>query len=413
MKIIDTNIEINANDDGIRGKDYTYVKNSNIKVESKGDGLKSTNGDEENVGYILIEGGKLEIEAGADAIQAESILTIKENPTISIKTSGEIETKTNSFYKPAMSQNTNNVSSGTSSKGLKAGKEITIDSGVITINSTDDAIHSNSFIIINDGKITITSGDDGIHADNNIEINGGSIDISKSYEGIESGYIKINNGTVSVVASDDGINVGGGNDQSSLGRVGANSFTQANSGRTLAINGGEITVNSTGDGLDSNGSIEMSGGNVTVIGATGGGNGVLDYDESFKITGGTLIAYGGSDMWQDTSSYSTQASVTFSYSGNSGDYIVLKDENEKEIITLKTVKPYSRIILSTVGLEIGKTYSLYVNGEKVGSKELTSVVNSEGNSGGMGTGFDRKMNGNMEQMDGINRKTDKFNNENI
>ena len=118
-------------------------------------------------------------------------------------------------------------------------------------------------------------------------------------------------------------------------------------------------------------------------------------------------------MWQDTSSYSTQASVTFSYSGNSGDYIVLKDENEKEIITLKTVKSYSRIILSTVGLEIGKTYSLYVNGEKVGSKELTSVVNSEGNSGGMGTGFDRKMNGNMEQMDGINRKTDKFNNENI
>ena len=71
-----------------------------------------------------------------------------------------------------------------SSKGLKAGKEITINSGKIDINSTDDSIHSNGYIIINGGQITIYSGDDGIHADNNIVINGGDINITKSYEGI-------------------------------------------------------------------------------------------------------------------------------------------------------------------------------------------------------------------------------------
>lgn len=413
LKILGASIEINSKDDGIRGKDYTYVKDGDIIIKSEGDGIKSTNGDTEDVGYIIIDGGKINIESGADAIQAETVLTIKNNPTINIKTNGEIGTKTNNFYKPGTVQNKDLNTSDKSSKALKAGKEITIESGNITIDSTDDAIHSNNYVIINGGNIKITSGDDGIHADNNILINGGTIDIVKSYEGIESSYIKINNGSVSVVASDDGINVAGGKDSSSFGRNGANSFVEADSGRMLVINGGDLTVNSAGDGVDSNGSIEMNGGNVTVSGTTGGGNGALDYDGSFKITGGTLIAYGGSDMWQDTSTSSTQASVTFSYTGSAGDDIVLKDETGKELISIKTVKSYARILLSSDKLEQGKKYTLYVNGNEVTSKEVTSVVNGEGDSGGFKPGMGRNMDGNMDGFGGMNKRPDRINSENI
>lgn len=45
-------------------------------------------------------------------------------------------------------------------------------------------------------------------------------------------------------------------------------------------------VNAQGDGLDSNGDLTISGGEVYVDGPTNGGNGALDYDGNGTITGG-------------------------------------------------------------------------------------------------------------------------------
>ena len=188
LKIINANININSKDDGIRGKDYAAIKSANITINAGGDGIKSTN---EAMGYIVIQGGNLNITAVNDGIQAETILNISEDPQINITTTAS-QNKNNNRRNP---RNTNS-SSSVSSKGLKADKEITIQSGTITISSTDDSIHSNGFIIINGGEFSLSTGDDGIHADTNIIINNGNINITKSYEGIESGYIEINEGTI-------------------------------------------------------------------------------------------------------------------------------------------------------------------------------------------------------------------------
>ena len=53
--------------------------------------------------------------------------------------------------------------------------------------------------------------------------------------------------------------------------------------------GGTIQVLAGGDGRDSNGSIEMTGGTV-VVRSTGGGDGALDYESSFTLDGGILFA---------------------------------------------------------------------------------------------------------------------------
>ena len=45
-----------------------------------------------------------------------------------------------------------------------------------------------------------------------------------------------------------------------------------------------------------NGNVTMSGGIVIVNGPTQGGNGALDYNGTFEITGGTLVAAGTTDM---------------------------------------------------------------------------------------------------------------------
>ncbi|MDD5766836.1 MAG: carbohydrate-binding domain-containing protein, partial [Candidatus Marinimicrobia bacterium] len=187
-------ININSVDDGIRGKDYLIVKNGNITVKSGGDGLKSDNEDDSSKGYISIEAGTLNITSGGDAIAAETDVLIS-NGTISLTSGG------GSGY-----------AVGTiSTKGIKAIVNTIIDDGTITINSADDALHSNGCLVINGGTFSISSGDDGVHADSILGINGGDILIKKSYEGIESAAIIITDGTIHVTSSDDGINAAGGN----------------------------------------------------------------------------------------------------------------------------------------------------------------------------------------------------------
>lgn len=390
LKVINANIEINSEDDGIRGKDYVAINNANINISSKGDGIKSTNDTDSTLGYIVIEGGAIYIDSEQDGIQAETILNISENAIINVTTTGEVSsssTNQNLGYGPKggyfSSSSTTTVDTG-SSKGLKAGTEITINSGNIEVTSTDDSIHSNGIIIINGGTITISSGDDGIHADTNIVINDGNIDIIKSYEGIESSYIEINGGTIKLVSSDDGINISGGNDSSSMdGRIGQNNFSSVDNGnRKLVINNGNISVNATGDGLDSNGSMYINGGTIYVAGPTSGGNGALDYDSECVVTGGNIIIYGSNGMWQNPSNTSTQYALTFQTNGSAGDEIVLKDSSGNEITSFKTEKSYGMITISNANIEKGKTYSLYVNGTNVASLEASSIVTSNTSSSG-------------------------------
>lgn len=391
LKIINSDITINSKDDGIRGKDYIAINNANINITAKGDGIKSTNSEDTELGYIAIEGGTININSESDGIQSETILNISENTAINITTTGEIVSSSNNkqefnrgAYKGAsttIAESSTSTEDSKSSKGLKAGNEITINSGNVDINATDDSIHSNGIIIINDGNIKISSGDDGIHADTNIVINSGNIDITKSYEGIESAYIEINGGDITVISSDDGINVAGGNDSSATnGRQGQNSFSEVqDSERKLVINNGDIMVNANGDGLDANGSIYIYGGNIIVAGPTNTGNGGLDYDRECVVAGGKLVIYSSYGMWQNPSDNSTQHVLTFQTSGNPGDVVSIKDDSGTEVISFETEKMYGGITVSNENIKQGKTYTLYVNGTSVASLEANNIITS--NSG--------------------------------
>ena len=387
LKIANTNIEIISEDDGIRGTDYVIIKDSNINITSNGDGIKSTNSSDSSMGYVAIEGGNITVSSKADAIQAETVLNISSNSNIKITTTGEISSSnSNQFFGFRDERNSINQSTedSTSSKGLKAGTEITIENGTINISSTDDSIHSNGIVIINNGNINTSSDDDGIHADTNIVINDGNINVTKSYEGIESNYIEINGGKIEIIASDDGINVAGGNDDSAMGgRMGQNNFSMVqDTDKKLVINDGTLTVNASGDGLDSNGAIYINGGATIVAGPTNSGNGALDYTTECVVTGGTFIVYGVSGMWQNPSNSSTQYCLTFGASGSSNDKIVLKNSSEKEIASINSIKTYQAITISTPDIKKGETYSLYINDENVEELKVSDIITSNSFSGG-------------------------------
>ncbi|GHB61833.1 carbohydrate-binding domain-containing protein [Persicitalea jodogahamensis] len=266
--------------------------------------------------------------------------------------------------------------------GIVSKDGLIVKSGNITVKSADDAIRGKDYLVINDGKITIdakadglkssndsdaalgyviidkgdisiTSGDDGVHAETSLTINGGTVSILKSYEGLEGQAITVNAGTIHITSSDDGINAA----------------STARSGNTLTINGGYMFVDANGDGLDANGSIVMTGGVVIVAGPTASNNGALDYDATFNITGGYLLAVGSSGMAQAPGTSSTQNSVLIGLTSAqaAGTVINLQSGDGKSLFTFQPSKKFQSIAFSSPGLTNGSSFSVYTGGTATGT----------------------------------------------
>lgn len=63
-------------------------------------------------------------------------------------------------------------------KGIQSKKSISIESGVITIDSHEDAVHAGKGITVSGGEITIRTEGDGMSADDDLRVTGGTIDIT-------------------------------------------------------------------------------------------------------------------------------------------------------------------------------------------------------------------------------------------
>ncbi len=78
LKFITGTYEVKAAEDGIVGKDSITVRNGNFTIDSEDDGMKATNIEETDKGYVLIEDGSFQITAGGDGIQAETLLRVND-----------------------------------------------------------------------------------------------------------------------------------------------------------------------------------------------------------------------------------------------------------------------------------------------------------------------------------------------
>lgn len=379
VEIYNGKITVISADDGITGKDSVAVYGGSVNVKAGGDGIKSTNDTDEGRGNIIVLDGELSVESEKDGIQAEKALVIN-GGKITITAGGEAadaeitaQSSPWDFDKRPGGMQGSQSSDTTSQKGLKAGGDITIGGGEINVKSADDSVHSNSSVEIIDGALLLSSCDDGIHAEETLRIVNGDINITKSYEGIEGKCIEIEGGTISLKAADDGLNAAGGDNGSYFG------FGEASDEYYIRISGGDITVNADGDGVDSNGIIAQSGGVVTVYGPTNSGNGAIDYERSYAMSGGTLIALGAQGMAQTPSTLS-QPCLSISAQANAGSVIEVREGSEV-ILTATTPKNAQSLIFSSDKLKSGTEYGIYVDG-----KLVYTVTAEDGVSGNGGTG---------------------------
>lgn len=332
--------------------------------------------------------------------------------------------------------------------GLDVNDSLVITGGNIRVTAPQDGIHVNDSFRFMDATLTLDVGDDGVHSDDELYIESGTVLISSSYEGFEAVTVDIVGGDITIYSTDDGINANGGStmmgpgnmnggppplppnhggsntgDNSSNTNDGINNMSSrpplppdhggnsmgnnpsnTNDGTNnmssqtedketyIRISGGNLTIiNENGrdaDGLDSNGSIYIDGGNIRISLPGEGTNNAIDYGSESGgeciVTGGTVLAFGGSGMVEEFSSNSTQCVVLYNVDSSieGGTVFRVLDENGDEIMSYAPVNNYTSVAFSSPELTVGKTYSIiYSNNTDKLTPESLAV--SVGTSGGM------------------------------
>lgn len=246
-----------------------------------------------------------------------------------------------------------------------AGGKLKINAKQDGIKSTNDEDGAKGFVCIEDGEVEISAGDDGIHATTQLIIAGGNVNIAKSYEGIEGSKIVINGGEIKIVATDDGINVAGGKDESAFMRPGAEKFVKEEF--LVLINNGELSINASGDGIDSNGKIYINGGRLIIDGPISNNDMVLDSNEGIFINGGEVFAVGSGGLAEkpNKNSFSLYSDFYFEKAQPKQTKIEIKDENGEVIFQHTAVKAMKYLFVSSEMFENEHIYYIYTNGEIV------------------------------------------------
>ena len=321
------NLIVQAANNAVAFDGSVEVITGKVDLTADGDGLKSEPDETDTVspGTVTIHGGEVRIRAKGDGIHAKTALTVS---------GGSFDIQTMDGY-----QSTGFNSSTMSCKGLKASdgaeeesaSRIDISGGTFSLNTADDAIHSDGDVSITFGTIEIYTGDDGIHAETALTLgteNGyerdPEITIHASYEGLEGSKIDAYSGKYYIVATDDGMNAAGGssngtdpfgpgggwNPGGGPGGPGGPGWPGGpgggNSGDySINFYGGSWYVDCKGDGLDSNGALNLYGGDFTVLSmGANGDNSPLDADGGILVQGATVFGAGSAGMNERPSSAS-------------------------------------------------------------------------------------------------------------
>jgi trimeric autotransporter adhesin len=265
-------------------------------------------------------------------------------------------------------------STGAAGKGLICNGALTIGSattaptisittsGAATNYAEAKAVKADGAISLLNGTTTINSANDGMKSETSITIATGTLTISNSYEALEAPIITFNSGTTSVTATNDCIN-------GTKGTVSGG--TEENDGSAVNIKGGVVMayISGTGDCLDCNGNMTMSGGTVVLQGPASQPELALDYNGSFTVTGGLLIASGpnSGSMIEPTSSKYTSSNTycmmcTASSTVAAGTLFHVQDDSGTDLVTYKPTRAAYYLVFISSALKSSTKYSIYTGG---------------------------------------------------
>ena len=333
-------LEVNAANTGIKGKDYVDITGGIVNVTAAQDGIKSTNTDDESLGFTRLSAGSVTVSAGDDGLKAPHTLEIS-GGTLNIEKSNE---------------------------GIEA-QYINILDGDVTVNSTDDGINASLKDSSSDTSSDTTSGT-ATTGQQTQQNQNGQVQQAPAGGGAAPGGSQGSTGQNQNMPQPptDGAMPGGG----------GGTFEVVDA--AINISGGTVTVNAEGDGIDSNGTATFSGGTVTVNGPAAGGNNALDSNGDLLLNGGTVTAGSTADMFEAPSSASTSGylKITDSSALTQGSTVQVTDSSGTVVANYKiTMSGVQLVLVSNKNIVKGQSYTVSVTS---GSVDAASTIAASGAS---------------------------------
>ena len=247
----------------------------------------------------------------------------------------------------------NGIKSGTALEDREA--SLTIRELDLTLDAlVNDAINAEQLLNVESGTLNIAAGDDAIHCDLELNIGaegttGPAITVSTCCEGLEGAILNVYSGNIDITSTDDCLNAA----NSDLGDY---AFE-------MNISGGTIRAySSEGDGFDSNGTMTITGGDISVWTASTADNQPLDADGVITISGGTVLAAGGS-AGMGFSISASQPYVAFGGDRSSvglteGKAFAIRDADGKSVLDATAVCDAAFVFYSSASLTADATYTM-------------------------------------------------------
>ena len=285
-KIELSGLSANVSGDGVTVSEstVTIAKSGTYVISGQSDGVQiKVEADESADVHLVLKGATMtNANAAISATSAGHVyLTLAEGTTNSLSdSSSNSDEKADAafFSKVDLTINgkgTLNVD-GKKNNGIKANDTLHITGGTYNITAVGDAFNVNDELNITGKTMTIDAKEDGIHASGDLVIDSGTYNVKNSTEGLEGKSITINGGDITIYSTDDGVNA-------------ANKNAQQNE-IFFTMNGGNLTVEvgqGDTDPIDSNGNITVTGGTIKMTGQTG-----FDFDGTATYTGGDIYLNG-------------------------------------------------------------------------------------------------------------------------
>ena len=371
---------------------------------------------EEDVVRIILDGANISSSTGSPfVVQSanEAILYLEDGSTNTLEDAASYadqgtDAPNAALYSMAdltIAGNGSLTVNGRYNDGIVSKDGLVLAAGNVSVDAADDGIRGKDYTALLDGTYTVTAGGDGVKADNDADegrgwllvsggtlsvkavddgvkafsqltVAGGTVTVAESEEGLEAAHIAVSGGTVNVTANDDGVNAAGGSSSTTqsggqAGGMGGGGMGGGGMGGgdsvgdySVDISGGEVTINSEGDGLDSNGNASISGGTVVVNGPSNDGNGALDVNGELAVSGGTVAAAGSAGMAVTPGTSSTQsgAQVTLATAVPAGTTLQLADSSGQVVATFVTSKQTASLVFSSAAITAGEQYTVYTGG---------------------------------------------------
>ena len=368
---------------GIHGKSNIIIeKGVNLYVNSTANhGIKA--GDD-----LHINGGIINVEVsapGAKGINGDIDITINGGRTTVVSTSNgewddeDLETKASAGIAcdSILTVNAGEVylkSTGSGGKGLKADWEGYINGGKIRIITTGGLYYSN-----------------GTQESHNYTGNTDNLDddYTSSPKGIKIGT-KDEHGVLTITGGDIMVRTSGNNAEGieskgtldiSGGTVVVSAHDDAiNSSDDLTISGGMVVaIGNDNDGIDSNGNMYLKGGTLIAFG-TGGAEAGIDIDEAHKlyISGGNIFGIGG--RFDGSLGSTTQGIISTTGSVQANGTVTVKSGNTT--IVSFTMPPYGynngTIVISAPNLANGESYTLYLGSTSTSVEAKNTIASGMG-----------------------------------